>query len=239
MDSRRAVSVVLPTYNERESVVSLIREIKKVLCAYDMDFWVVDDNSPDGTAETVLKAFEGDQSVNVIKRVRERGLASAIRRGIEESNGEKIVVMDTDFNHSPEYLPMMLEFSRFFDVVIGSRYVFGGGMDTSKFRFVGSYLFNNFIKFVLWMRTNDNLSGFLVIDRKVLEDFDMDKIFYGYGDYCIRLLYYAHRKQLSMIEVPVVYRFRMGGESKTNFAKYLLSYTLAVLKLRIRGWKGE
>ncbi len=235
----KTVSVILPTYNERESIVPLIKEVKKALKGYDLDIWVVDDNSPDGTAEAVLEEFERDEEINVIKRTDERGLASAIRRGIEVSSGEKIVIMDTDFNHSPEYLPMMLEFSNYFDVVIGSRYVFGGGMDTSKLRFIGSYLFNNFIKFVLWMRTNDNLSGFLVIKRDILKEFDMDRIFYGYGDYCIRLLYYAHKRQISIVEVPVVYRFRMGGESKTNFVKYLLSYTLAVLKLRITGWKED
>ncbi|MCD6419492.1 MAG: glycosyltransferase [Synergistetes bacterium] len=235
----KTVSVILPTYNERESIVPLIKEVKRALEGYDLDIWVVDDNSPDGTAEAVLEEFKRDEEINVIKRTDERGLASAIRRGIEVSSGEKIVIMDTDFNHSPEYLPMMLEFSNYFDVVIGSRYVFGGGMDTSKLRFIGSYLFNNFIKFVLWMRTNDNLSGFLAIKRDILKEFDMDRIFYGYGDYCIRLLYYAHKRQVSIVEVPVVYRFRMGGESKTNFAKYLLSYTLAVLKLRITGWKED
>jgi dolichol-phosphate mannosyltransferase len=193
---------------------------------------VVDDNSPDGTADLVWKRFSSQPEVFLILRKEERGLATAIAKGIEQSRADIIAVMDTDFNHHPKDLPKLLEQIPQADMVIGSRYISGGGMKTSRLRYLGSWVFNIFIRLVLRSPVKDNLSGFLVLKREVVDQVKNKAIFYGYGDYCIRLIHYARKAGFVIREVPVIYEFRLGGESKTAFIKYLVRYAEATLALR-------
>lgn len=229
------ISVILPTYNERDSIVDLIKEIEDVFSAQAIDYEVivVDDNSPDGTSLIVKENFSENNRIKLIVRKQERGLASAIKTGLLKAVGEVIVFMDTDFNHDPEDIPRLLKYSKDFDFIVGSRYVSGGGMMTSRFRYFGSYLFNLMVRIILFMPVRDNLSGFLAFKRGVIKGFDLERIFYGYGDYCIRLLYLARNKGLKIKEVPVVYKLRKGGESKTRLLQHLFDYLLTVLKLRL------
>ncbi|MFQ6014952.1 MAG: glycosyltransferase [Anaerolineae bacterium] len=232
------ISIVLPTYNERENIVPLIERLQEITTqnGWFGECIVVDDSSPDGTAQAVASRFDDDDGVKLIVRNEERGLATAIKRGIQEAGGEVVVVMDTDFNHNPADVPELVALTKKYPVVVGSRYVPGGGMDMAAARFWGSHIFNLFIRLVLWLRTRDNLSGFLAVRREVLDTIeDMGKIFYGYGDYCIRFLYHVHRQGMAIKEVPVVYQMRGAGESKTRLLKYTLQYTASVLRLRFRG----
>lgn len=192
----------------------------------------MDDNSPDGTAELVRERFSSRPEVCLILRKAERGLATAIAAGIEQSRADVIVIMDTDFNHHPKDLPRLLEQLPEADLVIGSRYISGGGMKTSRLRYLGSWVFNVFIRGVLGSPIKDNLSGFLVLKKEVVARLKQYPIFYGYGDYCIRLIHHARKAGFILREVPVVYEFRLGGESKTHFIKYLKDYIKATLALR-------
>jgi dolichol-phosphate mannosyltransferase len=196
---------------------------------------VVDDNSPDGTAAVIREAFGGSDAVRLIVREKERGLATAIARGIAVAETELIGVMDTDFNHHPRYLPEMIRMVEEADLVIGSRYLPGGGMKTSRLRYWGSWLFNVFIRWGLGSPIKDNLSGFLVGKRALFLRLRDKPIYSGYGDYAIRLIHHALREGFVLREVPVVYEFRLGGESKTQFRKQLINYTRAVLALRFSG----
>ena len=193
---------------------------------------VVDDNSPDGTADLIRENFSSQPEVILILRKDERGLATAIAAGIEQSRADVIVIMDTDFNHHPKDLPRLLEQLPEADMVIGSRYISGGGMKTSRLRYLGSWVFNVFIRGVLGSPIKDNLSGFLVLKKEVVSRLKNYRIFYGYGDYCIRLIHHARKAGFIIREVPVVYEFRLGGESKTHFVKYLVDYIKATLALR-------
>jgi dolichol-phosphate mannosyltransferase len=193
---------------------------------------VVDDNSPDGTAEVISKRFSNRPEVILLVRKEERGLATAIAFGIDRAETDVVVVMDTDFNHHPKDLPRLLEKMTEADMVIGSRYVPGGGMKTSRLRYWGSWCFNVFIRIILGSPIRDNLSGFLVMKKKVVSRLKDRDIFYGYGDYCIRLIHFARQTGFIIREVPVVYEFRLGGESKTHFIKYLVDYIKATLALR-------
>ncbi len=233
------VSVIFPTYNERDHIVKLVNDTVRILKNENLDgeIIIVDDNSPDNTAEIIEKEFKTSPVVKLFIRKDGRGLATAIKRGIRESQGDIVVIMDTDFNHNPEMIPLFVYMSKHFDISIGSRYVVGGGMLTSQFRYYLSYAYNLFIRTILVMGTKDNLSGFLGIKREVFKDMDLDKIFYGYGDYCMRFLYYAKKMNYKIIEVPVVYNLRLSGESKTNFFKHTVDYTISVLKLRLFGIK--
>jgi dolichol-phosphate mannosyltransferase len=229
------ISVVLPTYNERDGICELVAEILAVgrRAGLDLEVLVVDDDSPDGTAAAVEQGFAGDAAVRLLVRRGERGLAGAIWRGFQEARGATLAVMDSDGNHDPALLPLMVRCAEDFDVVIGSRYVQGGGMLTSAFRYWASYAFNVFIRIVLAQRIHDNLSGYLAFRRTLLDRLDAKAIFYGYGDYAIRLLWQVVRGGGRVLEIPTVYRFRMGGESKTRFLAYFWTYFASVLRLRL------
>jgi dolichol-phosphate mannosyltransferase len=228
-------SIVLPTYNERDNIAELIDAIHGCVLPAGLDYEVVvvDDSSPDGTAAVVADRFAQDARVKLLVR-QKRGLASAIRYGIAHSTGEIIVVMDTDFNHDPKMIPQMVKFLEYYDIIIGSRFVMGGGME-DKFRYYSSFLYNLFIRLMFRTQVQDNLSGFFSIYRQKLTELDLDQIFYGYGDYFIRLLITAWRKKLVMLEVPVFYRLRRHGHSKTQFIRTFAQYTLSVLRLRLKG----
>jgi dolichol-phosphate mannosyltransferase len=235
------VSVILPTYNEKESIILLISEILRILSEEGVEYEVVivDDNSPDGTYAAVLQQFSGNPNVVPILRTSEKGLATAILHGIQHSRGEKVVIMDTDFNHPPNLIPLMVKITDYFDIASGSRYVIGGGMETSRLRFLGSKLFNKFIHYTLGVRTTDNLSGYFAFNRKILEGIDLQSIFYGYGDYFIRFLYIMQQHNRFILEVPVVYKDRKGGLSKTNLKSELFRYTGTVLKIRLGRWRKK
>jgi dolichol-phosphate mannosyltransferase len=231
------ISVVLPTYNERDGVGELVSEIVAIGRAAGLAFevLVVDDDSPDGTAAHVREAFASEPAVRVHVRRGERGLATAIWRGLREARGDVVVVMDSDGNHDPALLPLMVRCVEQFDVVVGSRYVLGGGMLTSAFRYWGSYAFNILIRVVLGLRIHDNLSGYLAFRRGLLDRLPADQVFYGYGDYAVRLLYHVVRQGGRVLEIPTVYRFRKGGESKTRFFAYFWTYLASVFRLRLLG----
>ncbi len=231
------ISVVLPTYNEREGIAELCAEILAIgrAARLDLEVVVVDDDSPDGTAAHLATVFRTEPAVRLHVRRGERGLASAIHRGVTEARGDTIVIMDSDGNHDPALLPLMARCAEEFDVVVGSRYVLGGGMLTSRFRYWASYAFNILIRVVLGLRIHDNLSGYLAFRRPLLATLDADRIFHGYGDYAIRFLYQAAHRGGRVLEIPTVYRFRKGGESKTRFFAYFWTYLASVLRLRLSG----
>jgi dolichol-phosphate mannosyltransferase len=172
--------------------------------------------------------------VRPILRTADRGLAKSIRTGVEKSSGSLIVVMDTDFTHNPELLPLMVHIGQAFDVVVGSRFSAGGGMGDVR-HYLASMAYNWMLRLILRTQIQDSLSGFFAIRRSTLERLPYDAIFFGYGDYFFRLLFFAQRSGASIIEMPVVYDTRRKGNSKSVFWKLFLSYTAALLRLRFRG----
>jgi dolichol-phosphate mannosyltransferase len=233
-------SIILPTYKERDNIVELVQTIHKHLepQAFCYEVVIVDDNSPDGTAEVVRAAFGDDPRVCLHVRTGERGLASALRYGAERCDGEVLVFMDTDFNHDPAMIPQLIKFLEYYDVVIGSRFVMRGGMeDSARYRF--SFIYNLGLRLLFGTRVWDNLSGFFAIYRTKLMELDLDQIFYGYGDYFVRLLMVGWRRGWHMLEIPVFYRLRMHGHSKTQFLGIFSQYTLAILRLRAKLWMGR
>jgi dolichol-phosphate mannosyltransferase len=224
------LTVITPTYNEREAIVDVLRDLSEALRDVETEFVVVDDNSPDGTADAVREAFAGDASVRVIVRTQIRGLALSIREGIEASTGHFLLVMDSDGNHSPADAHTMYQICRLVDVVVGSRFVYGGGMADRR-RYFASYTYNLFMRFMIGTQIDDNLSGFFCIRRDRLMKFDFDKIFWGYGDYFFRLLKFVQRDKLRLVELPVFYGPRRGGTSKTAILNILVLYTWEVFKL--------
>jgi dolichol-phosphate mannosyltransferase len=228
------VSIVLPTFNEAGNIARIIAKLCHQMEQYQKDFeiLVMDDNSKDDTVQEVRDAFYGDERIRVIVRdPADRGLARSIREGIEKSKGSRLLIMDSDFNHDPDATGLMVHFSDHFDIISGSRFTTGGGMD-SRFRWVCSLIFNLWIRILLSLPTQDNLAGFYCIHREKLNELDLDRIFQNYGDYFFRMLYQIKQKKFSILEIPVWYRNRSHGVSKTPFLRTLLLYTKESIKLR-------
>lgn len=228
-------SIILPTYNESGNIIDLIEALKTNLSKgkSTTEIIVIDDNSPDKTGLLVQKYFAKDPLVRAIIRKKDRGLASAIKYGIDKSVGEIIIVMDTDFNHNPNLVPKLIKKCSKYDFVIGSRYIKGGGME-NKLREKLSYLFNLLIMFILGNPVHDNLSGFFAIKRSALESLNHEKIFYGYGDYFIRLIYFSKLQGHTFAELPAFYKDRMYGISKSQFVNMFKDYLSSTLTLRFR-----
>jgi dolichol-phosphate mannosyltransferase len=230
-DWRPRVSVVLPTYNESGNIARLIAAVRDAVeWMTELEILVVDDDSPDGTGAV---AASSGGNVRVIVRKDARGLATAVRRGIEESAGDVVVVMDTDFNHQPEMIPQMIDFLRYYDIVTGSRFTVGGGME-ERGRYLLSFIFNFFCRLLLGTGLQDHLSGFFAVRRETLLQLDLDDIFDGYGDYFIRMMVESLQRGSTILEVPVYYPARVHGESKTKFLRTLAQYTRAVVRLAFR-----
>ena len=226
------VSVVLPTFNEKDNIVPLVEELRSRFRAggYSYEILVVDDQSPDGTASLVTAVFADDPGVRVTVRRKNAGLAYSIREGVERSSGAIVLVMDADFNHKPADAVLLVQVAQYVDIVIGSRFIFGGGM-SSLLRYYLSYFYNIFLHITLGTRLDDNLSGLFAVRRERMFELDFDKIFWGYGDYFFRLLLLSQRAGFLHVEVPVFYGERLGGESKTRFLGIFARYTREVFYL--------
>ena len=224
------ISVILPTYNEAGNIENLVHAIiKNIPSGWDYEILVVDDNSPDKTYEIVREEFKTNPAVIPILRTTERGLAKSIRAGIEKSSGDQILVMDTDFTHDPVEIPKMLHVSQVYDIVSGSRFCPGGNMDDTT-HYLASLIYNWCMRLLLRTQIQDNLGGYFTIGKKKLFTLPFNNIFFGYGDYFFRLLYFAGKKGLTIVEIPAQYHNRTKGMSKSNFLKLLLSYTAAVIR---------
>jgi len=235
-----SLSIILPTFNEAGNIGQLIKTIYRQsgLKDYQLEIVVVDDNSPDGTA-AAARRLSRSYPVKVIVRIKQRGLATAILAGIRHARGRIIVLMDTDFNHQPKDIIRLVNpiASGRSDLVIGSRYIAGGGMPLSEagpIQFLGSKWGNWAVnKLILNLPVSESLSGFVAIRSKVLRLVPIKSIFQGYGDYCMRLLYHVHREGLKINEVAVVYGKRRYGVSKSQLLSMFFGYFKTALSLRL------
>lgn len=229
MSSTPRLSIILPTYNEAGNIVELIQQIRLRLPAeWPHEFWVIDDNSPDDTYNAVLNAFPGDPGVNALLKTHERGLAAAIKTGIQHAAGEYLLVMDSDFTHRPDEIPRMLHVAEFFDLVSGSRFCSGGAM-TDRSHYIASFLYNIMLRLILRTQVQDNLGGFWVARRDYVCRLNMNLIFQGYGDYYFRLLKSVLEAGGVILEVPSNYAARRAGVSKSSFLKMLFTYLASAL----------
>ncbi len=231
------ITIVLPTYNERDNIIPLIRRGLKALADYQTEMLVVDDDSPDGTWQAVADLARGDLRVRLIRRTEERGLTSAIAAGIAQARGAWVGWMDCDLSMPPEDLPLLAgALANGADVAVGSRYV-PGGRDVGH-SWVGrafSRTINLAASLVLDGRVTDYTSGFVLARRQVFEQI---KLRGDYGEYCIDLLYRAIRAGFQVVEVPYACVPRGAGKSKTatNPLGYITrgwNYVLTILRLRL------
>ncbi|MEM2224169.1 MAG: glycosyltransferase family 2 protein [Acidilobaceae archaeon] len=226
------ISIVIPTFNEADSISRLISDIRRnlELNGYNnFEIIIVDDNSPDGTWMIVDEESRRDSRVKLIRRINIRGLGSAIVDGMRASTGDYIIVMDADYQHPPEVIPELIKraISIGADIVVASRYSRGGGVrGWSLLRKIISYgaLIIAYILIAESRRTRDPISGFFLVKRGV--DIGCVK---GKG-YKVLLEILVANPNAKVIDVPYVFRERLYGESKLGL-KDIIDYIIQVLEL--------
>lgn len=232
--------IVLPTYNESENIVQLVPQLL-ALPAEGLNVLIVDDNSPDGTgpiADRLSAEYSG--RVAVIHRAGKLGLGTAYLAGFQrafELGASHILTMDADFSHHPRYIPIMLARSASADLVIGSRYVAGGGMDAPFIRRLLSRVANTVAHMFLGLKARDMTAGFRLYRREVLESIPLDRIFSSGYSFLIEMLFLVEQRGWRVAEVPIRYADRTLGKSKISRNEiYKAWYTVARLTYRrLRG----
>ena len=239
---KKGLSVILPTYDEAGNIEALIQEISLAVRNLH-EVIVVDDNSPDGTANIVEKMIHSGRYpfLRLEKRYKDRGLTNSIWHGIELSTGNVVGWMDCDLSMPPKYLPVLLGLIKAdYDIAVGSRFVLGGVWKNEKnvegdtmLTVVLSRLMNLFIQICLDHRFRDYTSGFVVARKEV---FAKIKLKGDYGEYFIDFIYRALKLKYKVVEIPFVWRNRECGYSKsgTNFLDYCrrgIPYITTTLRL--------
>ena len=231
------VSVVVPTYNERENISRLIEET--LLHVPDAEIVVVDDDSPDGTSEEVTERWGRDGRVRLIRRTTERGLPSALADGIASARGAKIAWLDADFNMKPDFLPVLFAALDEVDVAVASRYVPGGSDGRQdRLRVWGSLGANLAARLLLDASVRDYTSGLMAVRQEVARRVPLGR-HYRHGEYCIDFLYRARRAGLRIREIPHRCLDRRAGTTKTaatvgEFLSLGVSYVRTIVELRLR-----
>ena len=233
--------VIIPTYNEKENIENIIRAVTALEEGFNV--LVIDDGSPDGTADIVkgLMAGEFSERLFLVERQGKLGLGTAYIRGFQwaiEHEYDFIFEMDADFSHAPADLPRLLAACRDegYDVAIGSRYVTGVNVvNWPMGRVLMSYFASKYVRMVTGLDIHDTTAGFVCYRRQVLETLELDKIrFKGYA-FQIEMKYSALRLGFKIKEVPVVFVNRELGTSKMSggiFSEALFG----VMRLRWDGW---
>ena len=216
-------TIIIPTYNERENIVPLVENIVKL--GIGSHVVIVDDNSPDGTGRLADELAAQHDGVDVIHRAGKLGLGTAHIAGMKaalDRGMDAILTMDADFSHHPRYIPDLLAALDRFDVVIGSRYVPGGGTRYCTLpRKALSHGANLFARTVLSLGAGDATAGFRGYRREVLESIALDDIVSNGYSFLIELLYRCQRQGCSVGEVPIVFENRQRGASKISRAEIL------------------
>ncbi len=228
------LSIILPTYNEKDNIILLVNKIIRLLKNYKKkEIIIVDDSSPDNTYSLVKKKFKTKKFIKTFLRKKEFSLGKSIAYGIKKSKGRLIIVMDADLTHNPNLIPKLISHTKNYDLVSGSRFIKGGSM-YNLFHYTCSLIFSFFLKILLKSQLKDNLGGYYCVKSKVFKKLKFKKIFYGYGEYYFRLLFFLNKNKVSMIEIPARYYKRNAGESKSSFLFLLFKYSLEAIALRLK-----
>ncbi len=225
--------IIIPTYNELENLRPLLQEIFSY--APETDVLIVDDNSPDGTGKLADEIHNENPQVHVLHRAGKLGLGTAYIAGFKYAvahDYDAAFEMDADFSHDPRYLPDFLKAIEHADLVIGSRYIPGGGTPNWSFlrRFISGGG-NIFARFMLGIPVQDCTAGFRCYRRQVLESIDLDTIqSQGYA-FQVEMAYRVMQQGFKIVETPIVFMDRRIGKSKMS-RKIVIEAFIYVLQAR-------
>jgi dolichol-phosphate mannosyltransferase len=214
------VTVVVPTYNERENIERLIPLLLELdTGSAHITVCVVDDHSPDGTGEYTDQLAAANQRVEVVHRPGKLGLGTAYVAGMQHAlthGADAVLTMDADFSHHPRYIPSMVRAISGADLVIGSRYVPGGQVLYPFYRRLLSRCANLFARLTLGLHARDCTAGFRLYRRRVLESIPLDQIFSNGYSFLIEMLFYVQSRGWKVAEVPIIFEDRKYGQSKIS-----------------------
>jgi dolichol-phosphate mannosyltransferase len=210
--------IVVPTYNERENVAALVAELLEV--APEADVMLLDDNSPDGTADYATELYGTNPRFSVMRRTNARGygrsLVDGYRRALDAGYA-RLVQLDADFSHDPKSIPALVAASRAADVVIGSRYCEGGGIANWPLRRrVLSRFANRYVCRITGLRVGDTTSGFRCYTQRALHHLLEGRVAAEGYAFLVEAVYHAHREGLRVAEVPITFTDRREGQSKMS-----------------------
>lgn len=228
--------VIIPTYNEKENIENMIRKV----FSFEKDFHVliVDDGSPDGTAD-IVKSLQKEfpTALHIEERSGKLGLGTAYIHGFKWALNRDygfVFEMDADFSHNPEDLVRLYNacVNEGGALSVGSRYCIGGGVENWPWnRKLLSYYASVYVRLILGIKVKDTTAGFICYSRKVLQDLDFDKVtFKGYA-FQVCMKYMAVKRGHNLIEVPIIFKDRQFGESKMSIAIFREALT-GVWKMR-------
>lgn len=226
--------VIIPTYNERENIQALL---PRVLDYPELSVLVVDDGSPDGTGDLVAAEVERNPRVHLLRRAGKQGLGTAYVAGFRYAlvrGADFIFEMDADFSHDPRYLPDLLHAAESaYDLVIGSRYVAGGGTtDWGIGRQLISRGGNIYARLILGLPLSDMTGGYRCYRRAALEAINLDRIRSNGYSFQIEMAYRVRQAGLRVGEVPIIFPDRRVGASKMS-KQIVFEALLNVVKLRL------
>lgn len=212
--------IIIPTYNERENIVPLIRKLLRIM-ATDTRILVIDDNSPDGTAGLVREYMNKDSRVSLTERSGKAGMGAAyraaFRQALSEGGDECVVTMDADFSHDPKYVPELIKAAGHNDLVVGSRYVRGGGIENWElWRRILSWGGNLYVRMITGLPIRDCTAGFSCMRTGFLARVPFESVKpSGYAWwFTLRMMFY--RRGARIAEVPITFTERRLGQSKIN-----------------------
>jgi dolichol-phosphate mannosyltransferase len=226
-------TVVIPTYNERENIGPLVREV--LALSLDLHILVVDDDSPDGTGAVVSRINRDNPRVRLLTRTKRKGRGSAGVQGFKtalDAGASWILEMDADFSHHPRHIPDLLAHIEEYDLVLGSRFVQGGAdRDRGVVRQLLTRLAGVYVRRMLNITIHDVSSGFRCFRREVFDKVDLDDMISAGPSIVLELLYKVCLNGFRVREVPIVFRDRRQGETKLDTTT-LLETMVMVLRLR-------
>lgn len=226
-----SLSLIIPTYNEKENIALLLDKIREVLAEEEFEIIVVDDDSPDLTWQIVQSHAIKDQRIKLIRRRGERGLSRAVMEGFSQAKDPILGVMDADLSHDPRILPKMIAAVREedCDLAVGSRRITGGGADKWPwYRKISSDMATHLAKRFLNIELSDPMSGYFLIKKELFERIKHKIDPLGYK---ILLEIYIRSKPRRIKEIPFVFKDRKQGYSKVT-PKVMIEYLQMLYKLR-------
>jgi len=229
--------VIIPTYNEKENIAAIIE--KALSISPELNILVVEDNSPDGTADIVKKIIAEESRVHILERKGKLGLGTAYIAGFKygiEKGYKFIIEMDADFSHPPTSLPDLYGAcaNDGFDVAVGSRYINGVNVvNWPMNRVLMSYFASYYVRFITGMPLRDATAGFVCYSTDFLKSINLDKIkFVGYA-FQIEMKFTAWLKGCKIKEVPIIFTDRTKGESKMNVGIFKEAF-FGVIALKLK-----
>ncbi|MBM3996156.1 MAG: polyprenol monophosphomannose synthase [Planctomycetes bacterium] len=237
MNSSQRILISIATYNERENLASLVQDIRAT--APNADILILDDNSPDGTGEEADAIAAKDTRVQVIHREGKLGLGTAIltiMRHAIDGGYDLLVTMDADFSHHPRYLPDILKGMDNADVMIGSRYVEGGGVENWPWtRQMMSRCTGRLVRFLLGLPAQDTSGNYRCYRVSMLRRANLDNLLSTGYSFQQEVLHRCFLAGARLGETPIIFADRKYGKSKANFMEIVRSLT-TLLRLGWRAW---